>query len=480
MISIRWRIVLTFTICALSGFFVLFHTVSKEVKPRFREALEESLIETAYALAGVVSAESTAKETLSFEDLRGAFSLDTSRVDAKVYSLKKQQLDLRVYLTDATGKVVYHSHRPSEVGRDYGDWNDVYHTLRGTYGARTTRDVPDDPSTTVLYIAAPIKVDGQLLGALSIGKPALHNNSFIVAAKNKLLFLAIIVALVVLSFSLLTFIWISRPLESLFHYVEELRKGTSTLPPSLGNNEIGELAELIGTMTSQLESKHYIHKYLQSLTHELKSPLSSIVGASELLEEHQLVSKQGDRFLSNIQHEAKRMERLISRMLELSTIKHGMIEKLEHFDLAAMLTECLSTKRSQLEERKLELEYSSFPEAELCGDRFLLLLAFSSLLQNAIDFSPEQGKISIEGKSTTHYIVQISDQGPGVPPWAEKKIFDSFFSLPRPSSGRKSSGLGLPLAQAIITLHKGQLDYISAKGGGATFTVTLPVSPSKT
>jgi two-component system sensor histidine kinase CreC len=110
------------------------------------------------------------------------------------------------------------------------------------------------------------------------------------------------------------------------------------------------------------------------------------------------------------------------------------------------------------------------------GERFLLRQAFANLLQNAIDFSPEKGviSISVEAQDGTA-IVSISDNGPGIPDYALDKVFTRFYSLCRPDTGKKSSGLGLTFAKEVADLHGGQIRIANRAEGGAEVTLILPI-----
>ncbi|GAB1368044.1 hypothetical protein MASR1M42_05920 [Azonexus hydrophilus] len=89
---------------------------------------------------------------------------------AEIYGIRKDSVDLRIYLTDARGVVVYDSAGQAQ-GTDFSQWNDVARVLRGEYGARQSRYNPDDPTTSVMHVAAPVRRDGQLIGVVSLAKP---------------------------------------------------------------------------------------------------------------------------------------------------------------------------------------------------------------------------------------------------------------------------------------------------------------------
>jgi two-component system sensor histidine kinase CreC len=111
------------------------------------------------------------------------------------------------------------------------------------------------------------------------------------------------------------------------------------------------------------------------------------------------------------------------------------------------------------------------------GDRFLLQRALANLLHNALEFSPEGGSIDVAVASTRrHHEIRVRDHGPGLPEFAEKRVFDRFYSLPRPGTGRKSTGLGLSFVREIADLHHGTVELKNHPEGGALAVLRLPKS----
>jgi len=110
------------------------------------------------------------------------------------------------------------------------------------------------------------------------------------------------------------------------------------------------------------------------------------------------------------------------------------------------------------------------------GDAFLLTCALSNLLENAIDFSPEGGTVEVGLHLASHRTVEVSvrDRGPGVPEYALDKVFEKFYSLARPHSGKKGTGLGLAFVAEVAELHRGRVSLTNAPGGGAIARLELP------
>jgi two-component system sensor histidine kinase CreC len=150
-----------FLINGIAAFFVL-RVFTAEIKPSVREVMEDMMVDTANLLAELAS-EDLAAGRLAQGGARSAFARQVSATpapgEAPIWGFTKQSLDYRVYVTDAKGRVVFDS-RHQAVGQDFSQWRDVARTLRGEYGARMTREVPQDDTSGVMHVAAPVVAQG--------------------------------------------------------------------------------------------------------------------------------------------------------------------------------------------------------------------------------------------------------------------------------------------------------------------------------
>ena len=118
-------------------------------------------------------------------------------------------------------------------------------------------------------------------------------------------------------------------------------------------------------------------------------------------------------------------------------------------------------------------------DAVVEGDAFLLQRALANLVDNALDFSPPGGRVTIDVKAHARSCdLVVRDRGPGIPDFAEGKVFEKFYSLARPHSRKKSTGLGLSFVKEIAELHQGRVTLANAADGGAVAKLSLPVVPS--
>lgn len=475
---LRTKILITYCLFFIPAFYYLTADFQKNLKFRYLEGVEEALVDQAGILAAMV-ARDMARDSFSPDDLaKTVDAVYDLRFRAGIYQLLKTHVDTRIYITDQNGILLFDSMRRDPPGTDYSRWRDVLLTLQGVYGARSTRDDPQRPAMSTLYVAAPITLDGTIKGVLTVGKPTANINDFIAMAKSKVVRQAIIAAVLALLLSILTMFFITRPLDHLTRYVDRLREGKTAEPPRFGNSDIGQVGRAVEKIHADLATKQYIEEYVQSLTHEIKSPVAAIAGASELLEE-KMPEAQRQRFVANIRAESKRIQDLVDRMLALSSLEHrNGLEKRDPVDLKPLVKEVLDGAHQKLADKGIQLSVSLEDACETRGDGFLLKQALVNLCQNALDFSPHGGEIGVVlKKSADRIVVRITDQGPGIPGFAREKIFDRFFSMQRPDTGKKSTGLGLNFTREIALLHGGGITVDNAPGGGASAVLTLPKSP---
>ncbi|WP_020158901.1 two-component system sensor histidine kinase CreC [Methylobacter marinus] len=469
--TVRTRILLIFLVTLGSGFFVLERWLSLELRPRYYQSFEEPLVDMANILAEIASQEFD-QAPPRFDRLQEALTRVYARqVNADIYGLIKNAVDIRVYITDRAGKVLFDSYQ-LDVGKDFAVWRDVSRTLQGQYGARSSpndrrmRGIEQRESNSIAYIAAPVYRGNDLVGVLSVGKPKVTVSHFIMAARQDLLWTVLGVTVLVIVIATMLYLWVSRPLYQAARFAERIAAGEPVGAPDLGRNEIGTVVNAIDAMRKALDGKNYIEKYTQTLAHELKSPLTSIRASAELLLEEMPVA-QRQRFIQNIQSENDRALNLIQRLLELAALENrqGSIET-QTVALAELLAEIGASLQGTLEQRAIDLSIEHPIAFSVPGERFLIRQALFNVIDNAIDFSPDAGHIRISGYADEDWlVVSIRDHGAGIPDYARERIFERFYSLPRPGNRGRSSGLGLNFVKEVMELHQGRVEMVSHANG---------------
>ncbi len=472
--KIRTRLLLSLFVTAGIAFYFLGNWLRDDVKFRYFQILEDGLAETAHILAAAVEIESGTRQPIRVQALQKVIqaALDR-RVDAEIFGVKKQQISLRVYATDANGRVLYDS-AGFGLGKDYSKWNDVYLTLRGRYGARSSRDDERYPNVSIKYIAAPIRARGRIVGVLTAAKPAVTLEQVIGSTKDKIAYTLLIVFAAFIFTGILVTYLITRPLDLLIRYLKMLRAGGKEALPKLGKSEIGVLGREFELMRAELDGRKYIESFVQMLTHEFKTPVAGIIGAAEILEGN---LSDGDRqkFLHNITREANRIAAITEHLLQIATLENmRSIPKPERIDVAELLEQLCEDFAAQIAQKSVTAIVSAERELRLEGNYFLLYQAVANLLQNALDFSPEKGAIEISARrEATQIIITVSDRGAGIPEFARDKIFEKFYSLERPDTQHKSTGLGLAFVKLVVELHGGSIAVAPRAGGGTVVTVKL-------
>ncbi|MFC6981212.1 two-component system sensor histidine kinase CreC [Microbulbifer taiwanensis] len=259
-----------FLFVGLSGWFVL-STVMDEIRPGVRQSTEETLVDTANLLAEILRDE-VRSGNLAQSHLPALLeAYGRRRPQASIWGLTKNQVNHRIYVTDARGEVLLDSSGRA-VGQDYSRWNDVYLTLRGEYGARSTREDPDNPDSSVMYVAAPI-LDGQeVIGVVSVAKPNRTLQPYIERSQRRLGWLGAGLIALGLAIGALLSWWLSAALGRVTRFAQAVSEGRRAESPGVRSGELGQLATAVEQMRTELEGKAYVERYVHTLTHELKSP----------------------------------------------------------------------------------------------------------------------------------------------------------------------------------------------------------------
>lgn len=440
-------------------------------------------------------------------ELEEGGALDGPRV-GRVLTEAAVSTRTRVRVLDAEGAVRVDSHRdgPPEgpeppaptllPGRVYGsrDWSrdtapraavfasretwppidrrrEVVRALAGQPDAYTR--IRDRSPGVILFIAEPIRHRGEVAGvvyATRSTQPVLTELYRIRSGLVRVLIVAIVLTMLL---SLVLAWSISRPLSRLAKSARRITRGERVKVPVGGSGEIRELGEAFATMTEKLDGRmSYIREFAADVAHELKSPLTSIRGAAELLRE----GADDDpgaraRFLGNIVLDTERLDRLVTRLLELSRLDASQAP-MDDVDVEALVARVVD--RTHTPEQPVAVTWRTTlrrwrgREADL--ERALL-----NLVENALRFSPEGQAVHLEvdaSRERRELSLRVRDHGPGVPAPLRRKVFERFFTT---DADRNGTGLGLAIVESVARAHGGRIELSHADDGGAVFTLVLGV-----
>lgn len=463
-----------FLLVGISGWFIM-NIFVNEIKPGVQQTLEDSLVDTSVLLAELASIEVINNEINIGNFAKSVQQYRDKRLNAQISGFNKLHTDYRVYITDITGKVIFDSHG-DDLGADYSRWNDVYLTLRGQYGARSSPETMTSKEDTVMYVAAPIWYNNEIIGSLTVAKANKTIQPFIDKARNKItgwgaLFVALSTIVGIL------FSWrLTRKINMLREYALLAANGQKAIAPASSSDELADLAEAMQSMREQLDGKQYVHDYVENLTHELKSPITVIQGSIELLSD-EMSPEILSEFVTRIKNQSQRVERIIQNILGLAAVEHqDGLKKKGLIDLCLLINQQVKHLSHLAEQKGLLIELNAEECLSIYGESFLIGQAISNVLENAIDFSPSNACIRIEiHRGQNSVVVSITDQGGGIPDFAREKIFDKFYSLPRPESNDKSTGLGLNFVQEVMKLHGGCIVIDGSGSVGTRVFMEFPI-----
>lgn len=376
--------------------------------------------------------------------------------------------------------MLYDSIGQSE-GEDFSDWRDVHLTLRGDYGARTSiidefaEQLEDDP-LKALYIGAPVYHQNEIVGVVTVSKGLAYLDPFLKSATRQMQQFVLFVVCAMVFFSIFMTWWLSRSMRKLGNYADLLGSRQEVPAPRLRESEFAKLADAMQRMKIELDDKEYIENYLHSVAHELKSPLTSLSASAELLNENKDPEQQS-KLANNISQSSERMNLLVERMLNLASVERQRdLDNIQEIDLPSLLTRLIKDRSKRLETLDIKIEIEVLEQFTITGDSVLLEQAIANLLDNAIEFSPSGSSITIRANvDDDNYHIRIDDNGPGIPEYAKEKIFERFYSLPRPDSQQRSTGLGLSFVNEVMKLHKGKTKLENRSEQGTSASISWPV-----
>lgn len=388
-IKIRTAIFGVYVLASAVGFAVLMAFVLAEVRPRYVESMRRTLQDTAALLAVLVG-----------EDIDGAGVPGAEW--ARRLAEREPSAGLRVYVTDANGRVTFDSAGGRDVGRDYSERPELRSYFRSHDGwGRDVRGPMADDRAEV-RVSAPVMHGKAVTGYVGVARPLSSVAEAIRRARVRLAVGGLLVAGAMAAAGWWIASKLTHALERLTAWVESAGRGGDgrpEKPPASRAKEVAALGTAFERMRVELEGKAYVERYTQALTHELKAPIAAIRGAAEILQEEPPAGERA-RFLGNLRVETERMREMVDRMLELSALEaRSGLERREWVDLRTVVTESVGVARTRAEAGRMRIEWEPGTEAaEVMGDAFLLGRAVGNLLQNAVEFSPASGTVRVGGE----------------------------------------------------------------------------------
>jgi PAS domain S-box-containing protein len=220
-------------------------------------------------------------------------------------------------------------------------------------------------------------------------------------------------------------------------------------------------------------------QFLSTMSHELRTPLNAVLGFSDLLadERYGPLNDRQQRYVAHIHTGGKHLLELISDILDLSKIEAGRMElSREDVTVASAFGEVISALYPLAEKKSQTLLQQVEPHLHVRADALRFKQVLMNLAGNAIKFTPKGGRIELAARQVDDQVrVEVRDNGPGIPPEQQQRIFEAFFRLTDSGSATEGTGLGLAITSRLVELHGGKLGIESQPGKGACFYFSLPL-----
>ena len=511
-LSIFFRIWLALALVLIICGVVAFTQLFGYVKPTAQQVIEDTLLDTSKLLAASLQMPLSSGQLY---DEQYQTKLDAAFIGTPTISKttdpeykNKSPSSFRIYVTDDKGVVIYDSlpEPDNDEGQDYSRWNDVYLTLNGQYGARSTTLDHNQRDGTVMYVAQPIKDEtGNLIGIISVGKPVASVLPYLDDTRNRMLITALLMSIAALILAGLVAWWLKQSISLVTQYTSALAEDTKKPYFYLGH-ELNSLTDTIESMKHRLENRAYVTDYVHTLTHELKSPLTAIRASSELLEDDGLDKEDQQMLIQSIGEQSIKMQQLIDRLLLLAKVEQPTFKLNRQLTPLLPLLQTLAKDNSaKLQQQHLvpidiyldnkrvtetaTLSPNALANTSVFADQFWLVQVLQNVLDNAIHFADSIVSIHIHNTAQT-VTIDIFNNGKLLPEYAVDKAFDRYFSLSHQSQAaektsehlsdfsvenhstfdttqiqpsmasntlKKGTGLGLTLVKQVIEHHGGHV-----------------------
>ena len=431
------------------------------------DSAKEVMIEVSELMSRIASENTINGEIdiVAFESLIGSYFRSQKNT---IHHATSQRLEnLAIYLTDKDGLLILDS-RDLKLGKNMRHLSEVDSALQGdrgitrvvaetVLGPRKARGVAIDYfyKPEFLHASNPIHgKNGEILGAVVVVAPMID-----LMNRDYLFEFIFYVFLISLIFGALGSYRISRNIKRLDKYISSLFSGEDVTPPDL-NAQFNKLALTIQNARGNVELKDAVEQYIDTLAHELRTPITGIQLTAETLLTP-MSDKERKRFIKNILVSNKQMDKLVTRLLDLSRIeRRESLMKPKTLKILPIIESAIKapSRTQTIASKNINITLEIDKKITIFAEKILLEQAISNILNNALEFSPKEGTITIKASETnTAVSIIVLDDGPGMPPHVLRNLFTRFFSVSRPDSGNRGNGLGLRFVRKIMQLHEGEI-----------------------
>ena len=374
-----------------------------------------------------------------------------------------------------------------ELGLSLINREEVKRALRGEHLSLLRKRISDEPPPPLtslsrrtdvrVFVAMPVVFNGRVLGTVILSRTPKSELKALYQNRPYLTWGGCLLLTLIVIISLTTSFTINRPINNLIKQTQNIADGSQTRITPLSNPGTYEIAQLSAAFVKMAKALNdrsdYIRTFASNVSHEFKSPLTSIHGTVELLKDHmnEMSREELDRFLDNLTQDAVRLDRLVKRLLELARADVTQPEK----------TGCDALKITQQVIQRFQTGGLDIIFNQPDKNPLMVLMApeiFSSILSNLLDNSVQHGGAGVTvtvdillSEDKKRLKLQVKDDGSGISEANASRIFDNFFTTARQTGG---TGLGLSIVKSLLAAHNGTIEL--AEGiQGTCFLISLPL-----
>ncbi len=480
-----FRLSLVFAVLLLSVSTVYFYLMSTSSADYLAEMMQKRNIDLAASIAKELKIDSATNE-IPGEELEDLF-----------HAAMIINPNIKLYMVGHKGEILTASANPGEIKVKEIDVDQIEAFIHQTDSMPIYGDDPRFPKEPRVFSATQLlSQDGSLhcylyitLGSEHETDAASIRHSYILMVLGRALLVALAVALII---GLLVVFWLTRDLNKVAEAVRQMEQGDySVRVQASSSDELNDLAVAFNTMASkihaamnQLKQNDKLRRELiANVSHDLRTPLASVEGYVETIlhKNHLLSESERQGYLKTILKNTRRLTRLVADLFALSKLEARQTQPHpETFSLVELAHDILLQLTPKAEKKQITLKSDFAKDIPLAyADVSLIARVLQNLMENAIQYTPEQGDVTVAVNKAKKNEVQISvsDTGIGIAEEDLNHIFDRFY---RSSSVRTKTkgglGLGLAIAKKVVELHESELQAESELGEGTTFWFTLPVS----
>lgn len=389
-------------------------------------------------------------------------------------------IDSTMFIVDENGQCYYSTGDPKSAPEN-GQFLDSEIIAKATKGKYVeTGRLGGALSERCFIVGYPVVINGVQNGAVFASVPVHQSSTYVKDVFGTILYAAIIVMLIAFVVTYLASAQMTKPLRQMAQVIRKIESGDfSARIPVERQDEIGLLADSINKMSVSVGALEGMRReFISSVSHELKTPMTTIAGFVDGILDGTIPSEESARYLRIVSDETKRLSRLVNSMLQLSRLQSEEMKlNKTTFNLSDMIISVFLSFEQKIEAKNLQIEgLDMLHPVSITADRDLIYQVVYNLTENAIKFTPDGGTVSVTCVTEKQLVkFSIKNTGEGLQQNEMQKIFERFYKTDRSRSKDKSGmGFGLYIVKTIIGLHNGKITVGSVLGEYTQFDVMLP------